>query len=63
MSNSFTMVVRTARWLSGERDPEPATMLVAEVLRFRERSGQPHIDTDSLNELMLELPAFERYPT
>ena len=56
------MIVETARWLNGERDPEPATMLVAEVLQFRERSGEPHIDTDFLNELMLDLPAFQRDP-
>ena len=53
------LVVETARWLNGERDPEPATMFTAEALGFRPQSGQPHIDTDFLNELMLNLPPFE----
>ena len=57
------MIIETARWLNGERGPEPATVLVAEVLGFRNRSVEPHIDTDFLNRLMLNLPAYERYVT
>ena len=47
------MIIETARWLNGERDPEPATMLVAEGLGLRNRSVEPHIDTDFLNRLTL----------
>ena len=59
----WRLVVETAHWLNGERDPEPATMLVAEVLGFRTRSGGPHIDGDFLNDLMLNLPPFEMLRT
>ena len=57
------MIIETARWLNGERDPEPATMLVAENLGFRNRSVEPHIDTYFLNRLMLMLPAMELHST
>ena len=53
------MIIETARWLNGERDPEPATMLVAEGLELRNRSVEPHIDPDFLHRLTLMLPAIE----
>ncbi len=53
------LVVETARWLNGERDPEPAIMLTAEALEFMPRSGQPHIDPDFEWELLLRIPPFE----
>ena len=53
------LVVETARWLNGERDPEPAIILTAETLRFMPRSGQPRIDPGFERELQLSLPPFE----
>ena len=53
------MIIETARWLNGERDPDPATMLVAEGLRLSNQSVEPHIDPDFLHRLTLILPAIE----
>ena len=52
------MVVETARWLNGERDPEPATILVAHAVELVKTPIEKHIDPNFLNELDQTLPHF-----
>ena len=56
------MIIETARWLNGERDPEPATMLVAGKPRVQEPVGRAAHRHLFLNRLMLMLPAMELHP-
>ena len=50
------LVVETARWLNGERGPEPYITMVADRLGYIMRWGKPDIDTHYLTELTHTLP-------
>ena len=52
------LAVEVARWLNGEREPEPAILLAAERLGFI-TPLQPYIDVKFLLELINTLPPFE----
>lgn len=50
--------VEVARWLNGEREPEPAILLAADWLGYN-TPLEPYIDADFLRELTDSLPPFE----
>ena len=53
------LVKETAKFLSGEREPEPAITLIAERLGFISPQQAPHIDPAFLSELTDHLPPLE----
>ena len=53
------LVVETARWLNGERNPEPAIRMVAERMGYIAAGPKPTIDQAFLAELTYTLPALE----
>ena len=50
------LVVETARWLNGEREPEPYITMVADRLGYIATWGKPDIDLPYLAELTSALP-------
>ena len=53
------MVEETAKFLSGQREAEPAITLIAERLGFITPQESPHIDPGFLNDLTDRLPPLE----
>ncbi len=54
------LVEETGKFLSGQREPEPAILLIAERLGFISPQEEPHIDPAFLSELTDRLPPLER---
>ena len=52
------MVIETARWLRGQRQPEPALVMISERLGYTQPGPAPAIDPDYLTELTSQLPEF-----
>ena len=52
-------MVEVARWLKGEREPEPAIMMVAARLGYIAEGPVPTIDPAFLSELTATLPPLE----
>lgn len=52
------LVIETARWLRGQRQPEPAIVMVSERLGFTQPGPVPAIDSQYLAELTSQLPEF-----
>ena len=52
------LVVQTARWLRGQRQPEPAVVMISERLGYTQAGPEPAIDPEHLTELTSQLPEF-----
>ena len=50
---------QTARWLRGQRQPEPALVMISERLGYTQPGPELAIDPAYLTELTSQLPDFE----